>query len=110
MSEALLNEVVRLRMALRSCQHRDRTKLRQLAVCRKEIERLERGYCAMTHQGKFSDFVSEESLETIRENECFPDLPSLSTKRFRRLFNEIERLQEEIEGWKRWDAKEDAAP
>lgn len=41
----------------------------------------------------YTDFVSDEPLEIIRANECEYDPTTLSTKRFRALWNEIERLR-----------------
>lgn len=43
----------------------------------------------------YNQFVSDEPLHIIRVNECESDLTSLSTKRFRTLWNEIERLRAE---------------
>lgn len=46
---------------------------------------------------KYHDFVSDEPLNIIEANECSTsDLNSLATKRFRRAFNEIERLEREL--------------
>ena len=42
---------------------------------------------------KYETFVSDEDLSTIECNECDHRVDSLTTKRFRRLFNEIERLR-----------------
>lgn len=39
--------------------------------------------------GRYTEFVSDESLDVIRANECEYDAPSLSTKRYRRMWNEI---------------------
>ncbi len=41
---------------------------------------------------QFADFVSTESLEIIKENECVPG--DLTSSRFRRVFNEIATLRE----------------
>jgi hypothetical protein len=40
--------------------------------------------------------ASEERLDVIEINECPPDGHSLCTRRFRRLFNEIAKLQAEL--------------
>lgn len=46
----------------------------------------------------YKDFVSDEPLDVIRANECqHPRVDSVATTRFRRLFNEIEKLQAEVE-------------
>jgi hypothetical protein len=44
---------------------------------------------------KYTEFVSEEALEIIRNNECEAQIGSLATARFRRLWNAIENLREE---------------
>lgn len=45
----------------------------------------------------YDDFVSDEPLDIIRANECESDLPSLCTKRFRRLWNEILTLRAQLD-------------
>lgn len=44
--------------------------------------------------------ASIEPLDVIRANECESQVGSLSTKRFRRLFNEIDRLHAELSAYK----------
>src|SRR3972149_2234923 len=43
----------------------------------------------------YTDFVSDEPLDIIQANECEAQ-PGLATNRFRRLWNEIERLRDEL--------------
>lgn len=45
----------------------------------------------------YRDFVSDEPLEIIRHNECNSLDGSLSTKRFRRFWNEIVTLRTRIQ-------------
>jgi hypothetical protein len=52
---------------------------------------------------RYTDFVSDEPLEIIRANECESQVGSLSTKRFRRLWNEIVDLRAQL-------AERDASP
>lgn len=47
---------------------------------------------------KYQSFVSDQPLDVIRANECESELSSLSTSRFRRLWNEIEDLRESNAG------------
>ena len=45
----------------------------------------------------YTDSVSTEPLDNIRSNECESDVGSLCTRRFRALWNEIERLREALD-------------